>query len=476
MTSAAKKSNNTTLLLMVSSGMELSWFLALLILSINLVAMPLLIMPLAITLFLLSTLLTLHINSKSLRIVWRLAIHLVLFLFSAYYTLSAVSGYYNNAYGLDAFNAVLTGPVTIREGLAWILAIGLILIFHLGGVCLARRELSYRNIAVRFDLGITAFIIVFIVKGAVGLSTPSIMALAYAFFIFGLPAIAMARNQQADTRGEYFHKYRKSAPILTFTAFTLIAGSAIALLFYPLLQQTATTGHGIAVHYGKPVADLFARIILFFYSLRSQLDTSSSSGITDQHNNRIFSPGSEQTGIAEQLLFWTLMLVVAAVTTAALYYLLRFLIKWLLSGSKPGQDKYSISSQVRRLLMPTFKAFRAIWLFIIGLVNLMQFRSNRIDESATGQIFQNISAWGAKSGRPRIETETPLEYTESLKKIFPALAREINLIAETVNLELYGGAMYGAGDKAKLRQSWRRLHHPGFWPARLKSRLLNSDF
>ncbi len=474
MINAAK--NNNTLLLVVSSGMELSWLLAILILSINLVAMPLLIMPLAITLFLLSTLLTLLINSKSLRIVWRLAIHLVLYLFSAYYALSAVSGYYNNAYGLDAFNAVLTGPVTIREGLAWASAIGLILIFHLGGVSLARRELSYRNIAVRFDLGITAFILVFIVKGAVALSTPSIMALTYAFFIFGLPAIAMARNQQADTRGEYFHKYRKSAPILTFTAFTLMAGSAIALLFYPLLQQAATTGQGIIVYYGRPVADLLARIILFFYSLRSQLDTSSPNGNTDQHSNGIYSPGSEQTGIAEQLLFWALMLVVAAVTTAALYYLLRFLIKWLLSESKPGQDKYSISLQLKRLLILPFKAIRAIWLFIVGLVNLMQLRSSRVDESVPGQIFKNLSAWGAKSGRPRIETETPLEYTESLKKIFPTLDREITLIAETVNLELYGGAIYEGVEKTKLRQSWRRLHHPGFWPARLKSRLLNSDF
>ncbi len=476
MTSADKKSNNTTLLLMVSSGMELSWFLALLILSINLVAMPLLIMPLATTVFLLSTLLTLYLKRKSLRIAWRLAMHLVLFLFSAYYALFTVSGYYNNAYGLDAFNAVLTGPVTIREGLAWASAIGLILIFHLGGVSLARRELSYRNIAVRFDLGITAFILVFIVKGAVALSTPSIMALTYAFFILGLPAIAMARNQQADTKGEYFHKYRKSTPILTFTAFTLIVGSAIALLFYPFLQQTATTGQGIVVHYGRPVADLFARIILFFYSLRSQLDTSSSNGIKDQHNNGIYSPGSEQTGIAEQLLFWTLMLVVAAVTTAAIYYLFRFLIKWLLSESKPGQDKYSLSLQFRRLLILPFKAFRAIWLFIVALANLMQFRSNRIGESKPGQIFQNLSAWGAKSGRPRIKTETPLEYTESLKKIFPALDREISLIAETVNLELYGGAIYEGVEKIELRQSWRKLHHPGFWPARLKSRLLNSDF
>ncbi len=461
-------------LLLAASGMELSWLIAVFILFMNLASMPLLIMPQVIIVFLLSALITFYASKKNYKLFYHLIMHFIFISFIVFYTLSVVNDYFSNAANLNAFETFLAGPNTIWEGFIWALTIIVVLIFHTGGISLARRELSYRNIAARFDVGITVFILTFIVAGAAGLTTLSIMALTFAFFILSLPAIAMARYRQADTKGEFLHKYRSSAPILIFTAFTLILGSGIALLFYPLLLQAASAGQGILVHYGRPVADLFARIIVFTYSLRSRVNNAPSNGLTRQDNIETYSSGGEQAGLPEQVLFWVLIIFVAAGVIIALFYVLRLLINWLSSDSKANRNKPGMF-QVKLLFKLLQKVLIALWFFAASLARFIKYKRNRMDESEPTYIFLKLSAWGAKSGRPRIETETPLEYTKSLQNIFPALDREIALIADIINREIYGGVAPGMGEKSKLNQSWRKLRSPAFWPARLKSRLLNSD-
>ena len=410
------KTEKYSLLLTLTSGMELSWFIAALMLFMSLVAMPLLILPQAIIIFLLSTMLTLYTSKKNYRITWRLAMHTALISFFIIYAISVLSDYFYLASNRDAFETILAGPNNIREGLIWFIASIFILIFHLGGLSLARRELSYRNIAARFDLGITVFILFFIIAGAADLPNLSMMALTYSFFIFSLPAVALARYRQADTKGKFLHKHHRSAPIIIFTVFTLITGSGIALLFYPLLYQAASTGQNLIVHYGKPAADLFARIIIFFYNLRSQVDIAPPNGITGQDNVETYSPGGEQAGLPEQFLFWTLIFFVVAVIIIALYFILRLLINWLSSDSKSGQGKHGIF-QLKPFIKLLYKALRTLRLFIASLTNFIGCQRSRTNESEPVYIFQRLSAWGTKSGRPRVETETPLEYAASLQKM-----------------------------------------------------------
>lgn len=96
------KTEKYSLMLTLASGMELSWFIAALMLFMSLVAMPLLILPQAIIIFLLSMMLTLYTSKKNYRITWQLVIHTALFSFFIFYALSVLSDYFYIASNRDA--------------------------------------------------------------------------------------------------------------------------------------------------------------------------------------------------------------------------------------------------------------------------------------------------------------------------------------------------------------------------------------
>lgn len=462
---------NHPFLCIIASGMELTWLFAIFILIMDLLKMPLLIMPQVIIIFILSALLTLYTRKKGYKYIYRLVMHCILISFFIFHSLDMVSKYFSGNVNQTIIETLLNGPNTFWEGLNWVIASMIIIIFHAGGICLARRELSYRNIAARFDLGITFFILTLIVAGAAGLPSPAIMALIYAFFIFGLPAIAIARYQQSDRKIKFLNRHRRSAPIIVFSAFTLITGSGIALLFYPHLQQAASAGQNFMVYYGRPVADLFARIIVFLYSRRPLINNPQTNGINGQNNLDTISPGSEQAGLPEQLLFWILMAIVAAAVIFIIIFIARIFINWLSSDPKNSQSSHEVPP-IKQFFKFLQKALSILWLFGTSLVNFLNNQGNRKNERDPAYMFLKLAAWGAKSGRPRIEIETPLEYAVSLQKKFPTLEQDISYIANIINREIYGGVVPGTGEKERLNQSWRKLHHPGFWPARFKSRLL----
>ena len=411
-----------------------------------------------------------------LRILYRFGLHFFLAALLLLWALNNVTGYFRSAPpGLrGVFEDVFTGPQTNLEALGWALAIITMITMYIFGITLARLTMSYRHVTARFDIGITAFILLFIIAGAADAPLLSTLSLMFAFFIFSLPAVAMARYQQAGGRSALIHRYRSSGPVLIFTTFVLIAGSGIAFLFYPFLLQAAQAGHGALEQYGKPLGELLSRMILFVFSRRSRMEHTPTNGITGPDHSDGVAPGNGQTGFLENILLWSGAALAAAAALAALYFGLRYPVKWLLSGSGSAGIRNSFDP-VTALLRPLQKIASVFLMMAARLKAAIRRRFRLLGEGDAAYLFRKLLVWGAKSGRPRLKTETPLEYSDTLKKLFPALGNEITFITENFNRDIYGSLPPGPEQHKKLYRAWRRLLHPAFWPTRLKNRLAGSD-
>ncbi len=472
MSNQDSKAGLNLLLFSASAGMELAWLLAAAILVLSLAGMPPLFLLQAFAVFLLAALLTIYTGKSGWRILYRLILHLIVATALLLSALKNVIAYFRNiSPGIRGIvDGIFTGPQTNMEGLGWFLAIITIFIMYIHGISLARRTISYRNVTVRFDLGITVFILLFIIAGAAEVPVLPILSLLFAFFIFSLPAVAMSRYRQTGTRSDFIQKYSSSGPVLILTLFVLITGSGVALLFYPFLLQAAQAGQVVLEQYGVPLAELLARMILFVYSPRSRLADTPDEGFTGTEPGDAVFPDNGAAGFLDHLILWGGMAFSAAAALIAIYFGLRYLVKWLLSGADSEENRIGFSFSTFLLLL--LRKLASFFIMIVARWKTVVRRNFRQPgESDAACLFRKLLAWGARSGRPRWKTETPNEYTQALKNIFLSLGNEINLIAESFNREIYGRQTTRPEHNRKLYRAWRRLQHPALWPARFKMRL-----
>ncbi len=472
MSNQDSKAGLDRLLFGASAGMELAWLLAAAILVLSLAGLPPLFLLQAFAGFLLAALLTLYTGKSGWLILYRFIPHFIVAAALLLSALKNVTAYFRNiSPGIRGIvDGIFTGPQTNMEALGWFLAIITIIIMYIHGISLARRTLSYRNVTVRIDLGITVFIFLFIIAGAAEVFVRPILSLLFAFFIFSLPAVAMSRYRQSGTRSAFIQKYRSSGPVLIFTLFVLITASGVALLFYPFLLQAARAGQVVLEQYGVPLAELLARMILFVYSPRSRAADTPGEGATIIEPGDAVYPDNGTAGFLEYLIIWGWVALAAGAFLIALYFVLRYLFKWLLSGAESKDYRTNLSFStffllLLRKLASFFFMLAARWKKVVH----RKFRQPGESEAAC--LFRKLLAWGARSGRPRWKTETPSEYSQALKNIFPSLDKEINLIADSFNREIYGGLTTRPEHNRKLYRAWRRLQHPALWLARFKMRL-----
>jgi len=84
------------------------------------------------------------------------------------------------------------------------------------------------------------------------------------------------------------------------------------------------------------------------------------------------------------------------------------------------------------MLVYAAQLFRALLLCWIKIVNWTRGYRNSI------QLYNALLNWGRHSDLPHFLSKTPSEYGVRLGHEFPTLTREIGLIAETFNKEVYG--------------------------------------
>jgi hypothetical protein len=165
----------------------------------------------------------------------------------------------------------------------------------------------------------------------------------------------------------------------------------------------------------------------------------------------------------EKILAWVfggiLGFTVLIISCLALF----FLFRWLLSRSPVSQRRrttgYLISLWLERLRI----LLASCWTWIIRRVKGYE---------GAVQLYTALLIWGRHSGLPHLLSETPIEYGLRLKRRFPSLKGEIELIIKAFNQEVYGEIILTDRQWVEAKSAWHRLRSPRHWPSRLMSSFL----
>lgn len=464
-------SKKTPLLILAAAGMELSWLMAAAVLLLSFVGVSPLALPQALAAFLMGTGLTLFMQKRKWRIIYRMAPHIMIIFALLLLSLYGIS--HGGILFRDWLEAFWQGPQDMRQGLLWAAVFFVILIFWGGGLCLARRSLAYFTTTSRFDVGIAMFILIFIIAGVTGAPVMPLMLFLFPFFLTSMVAIALARNQKGDERGVFQLKYRGNGPILAFAAAVLLGGGTVILFLLPFLTLAAEAGYSAMMEYGTPLSILLGRLILFMFGYGRQMRRSVP--VEDAGTSYLIDPESVaggETGFWGLLVSWASVGLIIAAGLFVAGWSLWHLLRWLLSGAENSGERWGM----REILLSCLQKLRSVWQrmqrWIRGSLSFLAREQKRAEAA---YFFRRLRLWGRWSGFDCLAADTPQEYGLILGHHFPEAHAEIELIIHCFHEEVYGEMLLDRGQKRRLRRAWRRLCSPRRWPVRFYKRLVQGS-
>ncbi len=456
------KNGSNGLLFLAAGKMELCWFYAYALLLFSLAGARPVSLPAAMAVFWLAFLVTGLPGGRGWRVYQILALHLAFF--------AAVALWFAVSWGGASLGNGIAGLLAGISGwtqwLVFVLSIFCPAMFWLGGAFLFRRGVSYESVTSRFELGVVAFILFFLVAGGrTDLPTPEY--LLYSFFIFCTLALALSKNSGGGMR-QYMPAQRWLGPVLAFAVTIVLFGAATVLLFLHQLTLAAQTGYSVAQRLAEPLAPFFINFVLFIFGYgSSRMRIESGETVVDSTGGMGVAVTPELSRFEQFLMDYAGWGTMVVVITAALllggiglYYLLRWLLAGTEKDGKKNGERWSPVKWMAWLLrclgkIPAF--FRRIY------------AADKVSEPV--RVFTALMSWGRSSGLHRLPSATPCQYGMALVHYFPELRGEIEIIVDCFNTTVYGGRAPEGWQLDKLRRAWKRIKRPGLWPMRLKMRL-----
>ena len=135
------------------------------------------------------------------------------------------------------------------------------------------------------------------------------------------------------------------------------------------------------------------------------------------------------------------------------------MVQWLLKRS-PLDRPYPPSSD------GLLKWLYALKILLQGLRNRALSLLGGLDCAAS--VYAGMLAWGRRSGKPLIASETSVEYGRRLSGCFPKNTAEINMIIEAFNREIYGEIPTQGPVLRRISSALVRMRSPRHWPSRLR--------
>jgi hypothetical protein len=455
------------LIYIAEGGMELSWLYAWATFSLTFVPDRLFPLPEAIGTFLLATILTFFSFGRGLRVIGVLGLQLPGFLIAAsrmlYLFTDRSHSYFNQAWLLTFFSKP-------RDPLEWVtLCIVLFwaFCFWFGGVALARRPATYQRVCNRFDLGIAAFLcllllkLLLLVKGGLNLREPFADFLFLPFFIFGMTAIGLARNQ-TDVQKDFLSGYQGMGVIVSFTAVVFLFVSGVVLIFLPYLTLAAEMGYGAIKGVTQPLGPIIVTILrfLFMYRHKREESTAQDSGQSDIDITPSGGSHSWWIELLEKIGLWGMTGLLVLAGLVAVGFGTWFLLKWLFSRTSIDKEREGFWSLI--VLWAT-----NLWSLLRTLMD--KIRGNGKGRMDAIRYYNALLGWGKRSGLPHLPNETPTEYSLRLSHRFPGVTNEARLITTAFNQQVYGSRFPDADLLSKARIALFKMCSPLHWPHRLKS-------
>jgi hypothetical protein len=456
------KKDRGALLFLAHSGMELCWLYACATFLMTAIVQRPFPLPEAIGTFLLAAVLSRVVRGMGLRVISVLALQILGFLLAAsriVYTFNYPTYPY---FGKGWLVEFIGNP---QQGFILVILLIFALLFWLAGVTLTRRSTNYLTICVRFDYGLTAFFCLFIlksllrVKGGIDVQDPAPVLLLFAFFIFSLLAIGLARNSNRARR-YFIAGYKGVGMIVSFTVVVLAFGAGLVFFFMTYLSAASAVGYEALKSAAGPLIPYLKRVLLSIFgklTLQEPLFTSPDRG------EAVYIPSAEScwwSELIKQILGGGVLglgLLLGLILCALyMWYLLRRLFSRTSKEDRKRLDWQLVLLWVQRLWVTLSRVLKRAVQRLKGYRDAIQ-------------LYRAFLKWGRRSGRPHLLSETPNQYGLRLKKQFPSLTGEIDGIVHAFNLAVYGEVILDDTQMMLARRSWKILRSPRQWPARLKS-------
>ncbi len=340
-----------------------------------------------------------------------------------------------------------------------VLSLAWAIFFWVGGARLAARPLAYATACSRFDLGLAAFFLLFLVKLLVTVNGGQVEdrispLFLLPFFVSSLLTIGMIRLR-SDGRKTFLPGYRGLGVFLTFTVGALLFAAALTLFSLPYLTLAAEAGLVALKGAGVAMSPFLLWILRRLFAPQTlRVDPASAPSHPKLPNLAAHGQEGWWMVLVEKALLWSagILLVLAAIALAGLclYLLLRFLLSRT-PGRRDHRKPVSPLAWLRRLTR-----------FLSGL------RARLSGLQCARDGYRALLAWARRSGLPPVFAQTPSELSVRLQERFPSLRAEIGSIVEAFNEEAYREIVLPGERMAEVRSAWRRLRSPRQWPARIK--------
>jgi len=453
-----------------AAGMELSWVYAWAVFIMDAVSKRPFPLPEAAAIFALAALLTTFTRGRGWRIIQIFLIH------GAGWAAFAFRGVHLLWYRSESFGSLTwLGDFfnRAREPYAWFTLAVLwtwMMVFWILGARFTRRSPSYPEISGRFDKGLTWLFVLLLVKlfmrTQIGIPSaePLSEALIFPFFIFGLPAVALARNRSDSQKG-FMTGYRGMGLIISFSAAVFFCGTGLVLLFMPYLRVASEAGYEVLKTSGRFLSPILVKILLFIFGYKTRRPATPEP-MPSKSPEEIL-PEIEPTGWTElffkiyQWFFGVLMgLLIAFLLGIGAWYLWRWLFSRTQKAAPDSRESNRFLKWVER------------WAACLQMVYDRFFGRKKEHEAI--RVYRAFLRWGKRSSIVYRNSETPLEYGRRLKQQFQVLSVEIDLIISSFNLYVYGEAAGDGQEAVPARQALKRLQSPMLWPKRFKLWFLSS--
>ncbi|OGP65549.1 MAG: hypothetical protein A2170_12970 [Deltaproteobacteria bacterium RBG_13_53_10] len=457
---------NKALLLIASGGMELSWTYAWAIFLTTSILHQSFPFPEAVGSFALAALLTSFSQGRGWRVIYIVFLQALGF---GPLLLRVVRIFNSWSPSFSSLSWLMQSEGTVggnQEWVIFVLVLSWAFSFWGGGVRLVRRPMDYLTLCSRFDRGLVAFFILFLakflflVRGEIKIEDPVSEFLIFPFLVFSLLAIGLARNQATAPR-DFLPGYQGIGVILSFAVVVLLFGAGLVFFFLPYLTFAAEKGYVVLKTVAVPVGSILVKVLRFIFGYANDF----SQKLPDQPVAKLpevtpSGPGPWWLELLGKILAWSLWIFLGLLFLTLIAVSLYFLFQWLLSRTPINQGRHMPRHPILIWAEKLRLFLRSLWTRFV--------RSIRGYKRAV-QFYTALLGWGRRSGLPHSLSETPREYGLRLIHRFPVLRKNIELIIEAFNREVYGGIVLDEKQLTMAHSAWFKLRSPLHWPRRVKT-------
>ncbi len=330
------------------------------------------------------------------------------------------------------------------------------------GAAFSRHPGTRERICSQFDQGVACFGLVLLVsfivevKGGLPASWDGMLPLLFLFFVLGIAAMGL--SGPSDKKGPKVEGAPGTLPVFAFAILVAGVGTGAILFLMPLMMVGAEMGAEALKTTTSPIGHILVGILRFLFGRKYML-AKDQAPHDIPGTTRPFEAGDAPGTGLETAFGWVLAVVLGLLLAILLMIVLLYAVKALLSRTRP--------EYARTLRLFAILELFTRWLGRISVISPARTFS-AFRNPGPVQLFSRLSAWGARSGLPRGSTETPGEYGARLGARFKGLSRDIMLLVDLVNRELYSNLRPGFAHRREGLEAWRRLRRPRNWFPRLR--------